>query len=133
MNQTTIIIILSITAFIFLALYLITAILYTKYKGIIDKLLDEYNKTLFIKDTHISMLENTNCFVNVYCLRQLIDYNWKDEMVNFMESYNVCLTSDMDLKFWINWSETIGFKQGASKHIFYHLMVLKQKLDNGKS
>lgn len=60
----------------------------------------------------------------------IVDYNWKDEMRNFEETFEVEIQSQDDIHDWLLWCQDqslLGNHQPIN-HIFYSLMQLKLKL-----
>lgn len=55
-------------------------------------------------------------------IQKIIDYNWRDELEDFQETYEVEIQSQDSLKAWIEICETNGW----TDHIFYHLMVISE-------
>lgn len=58
-------------------------------------------------------------------LEEIIDYNWKDELRNFEEVYEVEVHSPVSLVLWIDRYH----KEKWTSHIFYHLMILRSYLN----
>ena len=56
-------------------------------------------------------------------LRNLIDYNWKDELTNFEETFDVEV-KDETTDYWIKKCQS----ESMTDHIFYSLLILKSYL-----
>ena len=62
-------------------------------------------------------------------LYQLIQYNWDNERINFEETFEMSISSQDSLEEWIEVCD-ISSNKFMCQHIFYHLMKLKQFLNN---
>lgn len=60
-------------------------------------------------------------------LENIIEYNWKDEMKDFCESFEIEIQSQDSLEDWI---ETCEKSKTMMKHIFYDLMIIKNQYFN---
>lgn len=58
-------------------------------------------------------------------LEQIIDYNWKDELRNFEETFEIDFPRDTSVE---DMLKVVQLNKNMKNHIFYHLLVLKSQI-----